>query len=264
MTSSEMNKKLEEVGSDIHNQAARLTEAEQRVNELETVNMDLRDSLSYCLKQQKNLLDKVTDLEGRSRRNNICIYGIKEEAEGNSMQTFIANFLKEQLSISQDLQIQRAHRSLGPKPRDAAISRSILVNFHRYDIKEKILKAAWGKRVFYDGKLISFAHDLPTEINNKLKEYRNIKKILKEGKIRFQTPYPAKMRIHWDDGPRLYADASEAADDMRKRGYRVDAPRSTTADGEPATNQDAHWNKAASSHFKRVREKLREFQREQV
>lgn len=261
---SEINKKLEEVSSDICNQAARLTEAEQRVNELETVNIDLRDSLSHCLKQQKILQDKVTDLEGRSRRNNIRIYGIKEEAEGNAMQTFIENFLKEQLSINQDLQIQRAHRSLGPRPRDASISRSILVNFHRFDTKEKVLKAAWGKKIFYEGKLISFAHDLPTEINNKLKEYKNIKKILKEGKIRFQTPYPAKMRIHWDDGPHLYASASEAAADMRKRGYKVDMPQSSTANEEPAITQDPNWNKAGTSLSKRVRESLREFQREQV
>ena len=63
---SGMNKKLEEVSADIHNQGSRLTEAEQRVNELETMNVDLRDSLLYCLKQQQSLLDKITDLEGRS------------------------------------------------------------------------------------------------------------------------------------------------------------------------------------------------------
>uniref|UniRef100_A0A087XN41 L1 transposable element RRM domain-containing protein n=1 Tax=Poecilia formosa TaxID=48698 RepID=A0A087XN41_POEFO len=204
---SEMNKKLEEVSWDFRNLAARLTEAEQRVNELETVNMDLRDSLSYCLKQQKNLLDKVTDLERRSRHN-IRIHGIEEEAEGNAMQTFIANFLKEQLSINQDLQIQRAHRSLAPKT-------SILVNFHRYDIKEKILKAAWGT-IFYDD-------DLPTEINNKLKEYRNIKKILKEGKIRFQTAYPAKMRIHWSDGPNIYTSNSHNDPSISERSFPLNA-----------------------------------------
>ena len=80
---------------DIHNQGSRLTEAEQRVNELETMNVDLRDSLLYCLKQQQSLQDKITDLEGRSRRNNIRINGIAEGAKGKAMLTFIANFLKE-------------------------------------------------------------------------------------------------------------------------------------------------------------------------
>ena len=98
------------------------------------------------------------------------------------MLPFITNFLTTQLDLREDvdLQIQRAHRSLGPKPRDEAISRSILINFQRYDTKEKILKAAWAKRITHEGKAIIFAHDFPAEVNNKLKEYKDIKKILKE------------------------------------------------------------------------------------
>lgn len=262
---SEMNQKLEGFSMDIRNQGTRLTEAEQRVNELETVNVDLRESLLYCLKKQKILLDKVTDLEGRSRRNNIRIYGIKEGAEGSAMSAFMTNFLKEQLSLGEDVdfQIQRAHRSLGPKPQDTTTTRSIIVNFLRYDMKEKILKAAWEKKITYHGKIISFAHDLPTEINNKLREYKDIKKILKEEKIRFQTPYPAKMRIHWNNGTRLYSNASEAAEDMKKRGYSVETPRSAVVDEEPSLVQDVHWNKE-DSYSKRVRQRLRGFQRQQV
>lgn len=154
---------------------------------------------------------------------------------------------------------------MGAKPQDTTISRSILVNFLRYNTKDKILKAAWEKKITYDGKAITFAHDLPTEINNKLKEYKNIKKILKEEKTRFQTPYPAKMRIHWDDGPRLYKDASEAAEAMRKRGYSVEMPRSAAADEEePSLTRGEHWNKAGGSYSERVRERLRGFQRQQV
>lgn len=168
---AEMNQKLQDAIVDILNHATRLTEAEQHVNEFETVNVDLRDALIHCLDQQKTLQTKVTDLEGRSRRNNLRIYGIKEGAEENDMMAFINNFIKKELALSEDeLQIQRAHRSLEPKPQDIAIARSIVVNFQRYDIKDKILRAAWAKKISYEGKTITFTHDLPTEINNKLKE----------------------------------------------------------------------------------------------
>lgn len=243
---AEMNQKLQDAIVDIRNHATRLTEAEQRVNELETVNVDLRDALIHCLDQQKTLQTKVTDLEGRSRRNNLRIYGIKEDAEGNDMMAFINNFIKKELALPEDeeLQIQRAHRSLGPKPQDIAIARSIVVNFQRYDIKDKILRAAWAKKISYEGKTITFTHDLPTEINNKLKEYKDIKKILKEQKIRFQTPYPAKMRIHWESGPRLYKSASEAAEDMKKRGYAVEMPRCRDVNWEQVFTRSTHWEKA--------------------
>lgn len=218
---TETNQKVQSVASDVCNHGIRLTEVEQRVEETETANTELRDALLDSLKQQKLLQDKVTDLEGRSRRNNIRIYGIKEGTEGTSMLAFIDNFLKTELALDStaDLQIQRAHRSIGPKPQDEAVSRSILVNFQRYDTKDKILKKAWSKKITCVGKPVTFAHDFPTEINNRLREYRDIKKTLKEKQIRFQTPYPARMKIHWDNGPHLYNNAVEVCEDMRKTGF---------------------------------------------
>lgn len=263
---TEINQKLQSVAIDVRNHGTRLSEAEQRVEETETANIELRDTLLHSLKQQKLLLDKVTDLEGRSRRNNVRIYGIKEGTEGSSMLTFMDNFLKTELALDKnvDLLIQRAHRSIGPKPQDESISRSILVNFQRYDIKDQVLKAAWAKKITCGGRSVTFAHDLPTEVNNKLKEYKDIKKILKEKQIRFQTPYPAKMRIHWENGARLYNCATEAAQDMRRRGYTVDLPRTPEVDWERRLVQGPHWSKKDGDHTERIRERLKDFQRQQV
>lgn len=72
----EINQNLKSVVSDVRNHGTRLTEAEQRVEEMETTNTELRDALLDSLKQKKLLQTKVTDLKGRSRRNNIRIYGI--------------------------------------------------------------------------------------------------------------------------------------------------------------------------------------------
>ena len=114
----EINQKLTDVGGDVTTHGTRLTEAEERVDELETANTELKDTLLCALKQQKTLQAKLTDMEGHSRYNNIRIYGLKEGTEGTSMLPFITNFLTTQLDLGEDvdLQIQRAHRSLGPKP----------------------------------------------------------------------------------------------------------------------------------------------------
>ncbi|MED6266198.1 hypothetical protein CHARACLAT_033295 [Characodon lateralis] len=64
----EMNKKLEEVSTDIRNHGSRLTEAEQRLNKLETVNVDLKEPLISCLKQQKTLKYLNTSLNTRTSR----------------------------------------------------------------------------------------------------------------------------------------------------------------------------------------------------
>lgn len=49
-------------------------------------------------------------------------------------------------------------------------------------------------------------------------EYAEAKKVLREKQIKFQTPYPAKMQVFYDDNTRLYQDTAEATRDMASRG----------------------------------------------
>ena len=70
---------------------------------------------------------KVIDREGRARRDNIRIYGISKEAEGNNISSFLETLLRDPLDFPHDmeLKIERAHRGLAPKPTDPQL-RSIL------------------------------------------------------------------------------------------------------------------------------------------
>lgn len=51
----------------------RLNEAEARINETESANMALKEALIKSMERQKTMQEKLTDMEGRSRRNNIRI-----------------------------------------------------------------------------------------------------------------------------------------------------------------------------------------------
>lgn len=53
------------------------------------------------MQKQKSMQTKVTDLEARSRQNNICIYGIPEGEEGNNMD-FEVRFLGSELVASDE------------------------------------------------------------------------------------------------------------------------------------------------------------------
>lgn len=152
--------------------------------------MEVKDALLHALKQQNILQDRLADQEGRNRRNNICIFGLKEGAEGNSAYQFIEQLLKMELSIptETDLQIQRAHRALTEKLDSDKPPRSLVVNFLQYTTKEKILKEAWRKKIQYQNRPLFFDHDYATEIIQKRKEYVNIKRALKEKGIQFHTP----------------------------------------------------------------------------
>ena len=148
------------------------------------------------------MMDKLDDLESRSRRNNLRIYGIPEDAElrSDSVVAFIDTWLKDELSIETDLQIQRAHRALAPKPKTGQPPRSIVFNFQQFNVKEMVLKEAWGKKTVKLGESrIYFDHDYSVRMLQQRKASVNMKKILKGEGILFQTPLN-KMRIHWASG----------------------------------------------------------------
>ncbi|KAK1875144.1 Pyrimidine/purine nucleoside phosphorylase [Dissostichus eleginoides] len=76
------------------------------------------------------------------------------------------------------------------------------------------------------------------------------------------SPYPAKIRIHWENGPRLYTTATEAAEDMRTRGFSMDLLRPTSPDWEQKLAQGDRWSRADRYRTERVREKLKDFHRQ--
>ncbi|KAI4800015.1 hypothetical protein KUCAC02_016552 [Chaenocephalus aceratus] len=86
-----------------------------------------KEVICQALAAQESIQAKPTDLESRARRNNMRIYGIPEDIEGDSVQPFIENFIKTELSLTDtELGVQRCHRALGPKPPQNANPRGLV------------------------------------------------------------------------------------------------------------------------------------------
>lgn len=201
-------------------------EVETRVCEIEDRTMLVEEAMAELAKLYHRLEAKQIDIEGQSRRNNIRIYGVPEgDEEGSrSVSAFVEDLLINALfsGNSVDLAIERAHRSLGPKPPPDAAPRSILVKLASYKMKDEVLRLAWQKRGFtYKGKRVSLDQDYTTEVLKRRREYNEVKRVLKEKSIRFQTPYPAKLRVFFEGETRVYNSAEEATKDMVQRGFSV-------------------------------------------
>ena len=80
--------------------------------------------------------------------NNLRIYGIPKGKDGKSVAHFVCELLKKHLGLPPgvELQIQRAHRALIPKPAATATPRSIIVNFLKFQVKELVLQKAWQNK----------------------------------------------------------------------------------------------------------------------
>ncbi|KAK7895701.1 hypothetical protein WMY93_021026 [Mugilogobius chulae] len=224
---------------------------------------------------QRVLQEKVSDLEGRARRNNIRLYGVPEDTEGTSMAAFVENLIKRELggdlTVEGSLGIERAHRALGPKPPAGAPPRSVVVRFLQFTTKEEILRAAWKKTVCINDKRVYFGHDYAVEVQRKRKEYIPIKKALKEKGIRFQTPLN-KMRVFYASGSVLYNSAAQAAEDLQKRGVVTEQLQVATARNnmtqtitEESLTQLIPWETQTTRRadfLKNICEKLKEFRRQ--
>lgn len=263
----DLDTKLTELGSSIQTQGQAITELQERVAGLEEVNAVSKDSLLFLLKERRRLQEKVTDLESRSRRCNIRIYGIPEGTEGDNMPKFLEQFLTNELTLPADtaLQIQRAHRAAIQKPAPGLPPRSIVVCFQQFSVKDMVLSLAWKKKISIANNSISFDHDYASEVVEKRRSYGGVKKALKEKGIRFQTPF-TKIRIHWDTGTETYKDVQEATAELRARGMEVARPKEDAGSRlEGDVRNVFHWQRVTSGETgdveSRVREKLQAFRR---
>lgn len=261
---TEFRQMMEDTAGKIEATSLRLDDAEQRIDSAETSCMEMKEYLDYMKKTQQDLQSKVTELEGHSRRNNIRIYLLKEGIEGTSMIHFIENFLKNELAESAgltELGIERAHRALGPRPREGAPPRSTVVKFLQYTSKEKIISAAWKKKISVDGQRVFFDHDYATAVMDKRREYLPVKKALKQRGIRFHTPM-TKMRVFLDSGTVTYESASQAAEDLRAKGFPIQPmPKRTSPEQStfPWERVREKRNGTGDDYRQRIRDKLQEF-----
>ncbi|KAI4814864.1 hypothetical protein KUCAC02_005046 [Chaenocephalus aceratus] len=152
---------LKEIRKEINKTNTRIAEAEGRIEATETRLQVAEEAVTELLQLQVHLDAKLTDMEGRSRWENIRIHGVKEGAEDNSpsMGTFVEDLLREGLDLPAtfELRVERAHRALMPKPPGEVSPRSIVVKLSSYRTKEELLRLAWQKfRVFYEEGIIVY------------------------------------------------------------------------------------------------------------
>ncbi|KAJ8348998.1 hypothetical protein SKAU_G00277150 [Synaphobranchus kaupii] len=242
----ENKEQLEAIKEEILKANTRLDEAEGRIEKAEERIQNTEEVITEMLKLHVKLEDKLMDLESRSRRENVRIYGVPEGSEKESpiIGSFVEKLLREGLGLPEDepdLQIERAHRSLGPRPPEDAPPRSIIVKFLSFKTKETLLRKAWQK----------------------------VRKVLKENQVQFQTLFPARLRVRYKDGTKIYETIEEATKDLTDRGYTVKIirpPDSLMEQVRRLTWRRAGGRRARESAFKAgsatsYKEKLRAFRR---
>lgn len=210
--SAQLQTSIDGVKSTLDGLLTRVNEAEQRISSTEdTVNgLDL---LAKQLKKDNEFLkNKMDQLENYSRRNNVRIVGLREDSEGQDPVKFFTEWIPSVLGADGPVEIERAHRTLNPKPRSNEPPRPVLIRLLRFQDREKILRLARAKgNITVDGKKVSFFPDMSPDLARRRKQLVPALKAIKEKGITCYLIYPARLKIQCEGGRiRLFDTAGEA------------------------------------------------------
>lgn len=176
----------------------RMDITEQKVRECVSAHNVLVDSYQERDADIQRLKNKVTDLEDRSRRNNLKFRGIPETIIPPELSQYLLQLLKTLLPMenARDLVIDRAHHIAKPNSLPDSVLRDVLARIHFFHIKDRAMAAARKA-----GKLPDpFAHiniyaDLLATTLARRRQFALITADLREKKILYNWFFPATLQI---------------------------------------------------------------------
>ncbi|KAJ1182522.1 hypothetical protein NDU88_007710 [Pleurodeles waltl] len=121
-----------------------------------------------------SLRGKITDLEDRSRRDNVRFFGIPEKKEGIDINLFLKSLLPELtgLTFSPPLEFQRVHRVGPPRSISSGRPRPIIACFLRHEQARQVLLKARSQGPFLlEEQEIRVAADFSKVTNEKRKAF---------------------------------------------------------------------------------------------
>ncbi|KAF3854265.1 hypothetical protein F7725_022320, partial [Dissostichus mawsoni] len=188
-------------GQRIHSLEANATEVDQRLQQLE-------DACSALKEDNETLKTKVADLEGRSRRQNLRIIGLPESIEGPRPSAFFSQLLVDTLGteiLASPPELDRAHQSLAPKPAPGGRPRPVILRFHRFQIKDLVIREARRQgELNYKGHKIRLYDDYSPDVLKQRAEYRSPMAELYKRGYKPALLFPAKLRITLPNGDRTW------------------------------------------------------------
>lgn len=220
-TISSLESKIDCVQVAVTEHSSKIASLESNANAVDERMLTLEATCAALSDSNAKLLAKVTDLESRSRRNNIRIIGLPEAMEGPRPSTFFSQLLFDTLGkdvLSSPPEIDRAHRALVNKPAAGEKPRAVIIRLHRYQQKEMIIREARTKRgkLMFQGHPIAIYEDYAPEVMAQRSKYRQVMGELYNLGLKPALLFPARLSITAKDGSRRsFTSVSETEEYLR-------------------------------------------------
>ncbi|KAL1260424.1 hypothetical protein QQF64_008251 [Cirrhinus molitorella] len=191
----------------INNHRSTLEHLEQNATASAESVTELQAQVKSFVGQVSELTEKCTDLEGRSKRQNIRIAGIREGMEnGQGAREFVAKLLMEVLGLDELPILDRAHRALRSRPEH------FIARIHNGRTMENIMrKVSSQRKLTFNGRSIQIFRDYPSAVVKRWAAFARVRQILRDKPgVKFGILYPAKLRVTYSEGEKLFTDANKA------------------------------------------------------
>lgn len=137
-------------------------------------------------------------MENRLRRNNVCIVGLPERAEGKDPTAFVEKWLLEVFkkeAFSPFFAEERAHRVPPHPPQPGGPPRSVLAKLLYYRDRKAVLRQAWERNNILDnGTRVFFHPDFSAEVQSRRAKFTDVKRRLRLLQLPYAMLFPVKLR----------------------------------------------------------------------
>ena len=206
-----MNNTINEIKNSLEGLNSRITEAEERISDLEDKIVEITTAEQNKEKRMKRIEDRLRDIWDNIKCTNIRIIGVPEEEEKKKgteklfEEIIVENFPNTGKEIVN--QVQEAQRVPYRKNPRRNMPRHILINLSKIKYKEKILKAAREKQQkTHKGIPIRLTADLSAETLQTRREWQDIFKVMKEKNLQSRLLYPARISFRFDGEIKTFTD----------------------------------------------------------
>lgn len=219
---AEIKKSFEEVNGKLDGLQEIINTHDERLNSLEdnaeTFCQRIAEVEACCERLQADnakLRSRLTEMEGRSRRNNVRLIGLPEGIEGPRPSEFFPKLLQDVFgpdTFPSPPELDRAHRSLAPKPGPGGKPRPVIICFHRYNNKELVIREARKKGdLRFQNNTFRIYEDYSPDVVSQRKTYAPVMSELYKLGLRPALLFPARLRIVNTDGTRTaFSSVTEA------------------------------------------------------
>ncbi len=215
-----LDTKLDNIHSTVAAHDQRIGSLESGLTEVDLRLENLEAAFSGLRKDNEGLRAKVSDLEGRSGRQNVRIIGLPESIEGPHPTTFFSQLLVEVFghqNLPSPPELDRAHRIAAPKPASGQRPRPVILRFHRYQVKDLVIRESRKKGTLtFQGHTIRIFEDYSPDIVKLRGEFKDPMVELYKRGLKPAVLFPARLRITLANGEKVWLlSASEANNFVR-------------------------------------------------